>query len=145
MVLSKKLETATVTFGMIALTFTVCNKKDQHVPFLARLLNNEMAGRNSGRADPGFRDDLWIDMKGSPISSAATMTERMSRPSYGKLNVEITIDDPKMYTKRRIDVMKPLALIVMMLTLVRGQARKLTAAGAVTHLTLAELESTTAP
>ena len=99
MVLSKKLETATVTFGMIALTFTVCNKKDQHVPFLARLLNNEMAGRNSGRADPGFRDDLWIDMKGSPISSAATMTERMSRPSYGKLNVDITIDDPKMYTK----------------------------------------------
>ena len=99
MVWYKKPETAAVTFGMIALTFTVCNKKDQHVPFLARLLNNEMAGRNSGRADPGFRDDLWIDMKGSPISSAATMTERMSRPSYGKLNVDITIDDPKMYTK----------------------------------------------
>jgi len=47
----------------------------------------------------GFRDDLWIDMKGSPISTAATMTERISRPSYGRLNVDITLDDPKMYTK----------------------------------------------
>jgi hypothetical protein len=47
----------------------------------------------------GFRDDLWIDMKGSPISSAATMTERISRPNYGKLNIDITVDDPKTYTK----------------------------------------------
>lgn len=47
----------------------------------------------------GFRDDLWIDMKGSPISSAGTITERISRPTYGKLNVDITIEDPKMYTK----------------------------------------------
>jgi len=47
----------------------------------------------------GFRDDLWIDMKGSSISTAATMTERISRPNYGKLNVDITLDDPKMYTK----------------------------------------------
>jgi hypothetical protein len=47
----------------------------------------------------GFRDDLWIDMKGSPISTAATMTERISRPSYERLSVDITIDDPKMYTK----------------------------------------------
>jgi hypothetical protein len=47
----------------------------------------------------GFRDDLWIDMKGSPISGAATMVERISRPTYGKLNVDISFDDPKMYTK----------------------------------------------
>jgi hypothetical protein len=47
----------------------------------------------------GFRDDLWIDMKGSPMSSSATMTERISRPSYGRLNVDITIDDPKTYTE----------------------------------------------
>jgi len=47
----------------------------------------------------GFRDDLWIDMAGAPMTSAATMTERIRRPSYGTLEVEITIDDPKAYTR----------------------------------------------
>lgn len=47
----------------------------------------------------GFRDDLWIDMAGAPMTSAATMTERIRRPTYGTLEVEITIDDPKAYTR----------------------------------------------
>jgi hypothetical protein len=47
----------------------------------------------------GFRDDLWIDMAGAPMTSAATMTERIRRPSYGTLELEITIDDPKAYTR----------------------------------------------
>jgi hypothetical protein len=47
----------------------------------------------------GFRDDLWIDMSGSPISEAAKMTERIRRPNYGTLELEITIDDPKTYTR----------------------------------------------
>jgi hypothetical protein len=47
----------------------------------------------------GFRDGLWLDMAGSPMSDAATMTERISRPDYGTLEVQITIDDPKAYTR----------------------------------------------
>jgi hypothetical protein len=47
----------------------------------------------------GFRDDLWIDMAGSPMSEAAVMTERMRRPNYGTLELEITINDPKTYTR----------------------------------------------
>jgi hypothetical protein len=47
----------------------------------------------------GFRDDLWIDMHGSPMSSAAKMTERLRRPNYGTLEVQITVDDPKTYTR----------------------------------------------
>jgi len=47
----------------------------------------------------GFRDDLWIDLGGSPMSDAATMTERLRRPNYGTLEVSITIDDPKVYTR----------------------------------------------
>jgi hypothetical protein len=47
----------------------------------------------------GFRDNLWIDTGGSPMSDAAVMTERMRRPNYGTLELEITIDDPKVYTK----------------------------------------------
>ena len=47
----------------------------------------------------GFRDDLWIDMGGSPMSDAAKMTERMRRPNYGTLELEVTVDDPKVYTR----------------------------------------------
>jgi len=47
----------------------------------------------------GFRDNLWIDMKGSPLSDVAKMTERLRRPNYGTLEVELTIDDAKTYTR----------------------------------------------
>jgi hypothetical protein len=47
----------------------------------------------------GFRDDLWIDTGGSPMSDMGKMTERIRRPNYGTLDIELTIDDPKNYTK----------------------------------------------
>ena len=47
----------------------------------------------------GFRDGLWIDMGGSPMSDAAKMTERIRRPDFGTLELEITIVDPKTYTR----------------------------------------------
>jgi hypothetical protein len=47
----------------------------------------------------GFRNDLWIDTGGSPMSDVAKMTERIRRPNYGTLEIELTIDDPKNYTK----------------------------------------------
>jgi hypothetical protein len=47
----------------------------------------------------GFRDDLWLDMRGNPLTSAAKVTERFKRPSYGSLEIEVTVDDPKAYTK----------------------------------------------
>jgi hypothetical protein len=47
----------------------------------------------------GFRDNLWIDMHGSPMSDAAKMTERIRRPNFGTLEIALTIDDPKAYTK----------------------------------------------
>jgi len=46
----------------------------------------------------GFRDESWLDRNGTPMTDAATMTERFRRVSYGKLQIEITIDDPKAYT-----------------------------------------------
>jgi hypothetical protein len=47
----------------------------------------------------GFRNDLWIDMGGSPMSDAAKLTERIRRPNYGTLEVEITVDDLQVYTR----------------------------------------------
>ena len=47
----------------------------------------------------GFRDDGWLDINGSPLTSAAKMTERFRRPDFGNLEIQITVDDPKAYTK----------------------------------------------
>lgn len=47
----------------------------------------------------GFRDDLWIDWHGSVITSVAKVQERISRPSFGRLDIGVTVDDPKAYTK----------------------------------------------
>jgi len=47
----------------------------------------------------GFRDGLWLDMSGSPMTDAAVMTERFQRPTYGRLDIQITIDDRKAYSR----------------------------------------------
>jgi hypothetical protein len=47
----------------------------------------------------GFRDDLWLDISGSFMTSAARVRERIRRPDYGHLVIEATVDDPKAYTK----------------------------------------------
>jgi hypothetical protein len=47
----------------------------------------------------GYRDEQWLDTAGNPITDAATTIERISRPTFGTLNLAITIDDPKAYTK----------------------------------------------
>jgi len=36
---------------------------------------------------------------GTPLSDAAKVTERFRRPSYGRMEIDVTIDDPKLYTK----------------------------------------------
>lgn len=47
----------------------------------------------------GFRDGGWLDVEGSPLSDAAKVIERYRRPDFGHLTIEVTIDDPKAYTK----------------------------------------------
>jgi hypothetical protein len=47
----------------------------------------------------GFRDGLWLDAGGSPLTEAGKITERFHRVNFGKLEIEITVDDPKAYTK----------------------------------------------
>ena len=47
----------------------------------------------------GFRDDVWLDVNGSPLTTTGKMTERFRRINYGNLEIVITIEDPKAYTK----------------------------------------------
>src|SRR5262249_25720773 len=47
----------------------------------------------------GFNDRAWLDAFGHPRSEQMHLTERFSRPDFGHLNVEMTVDDPKYYTR----------------------------------------------
>jgi len=47
----------------------------------------------------GLRDDGWLDVFGTPLTESAKLTERFRRPSYGRMELDVTIDDPKVYTK----------------------------------------------
>lgn len=48
----------------------------------------------------GFNGLSWTDTaKGHPQSDAAHVIERFTRRSFGRLEIEITIDDPKAYEK----------------------------------------------
>ncbi|HTM02473.1 MAG TPA: hypothetical protein VL173_03140 [Vicinamibacterales bacterium] len=47
----------------------------------------------------GFRDDLWLDWDGSMVTGAGRIRERITRPDFGHLEIAITVDDPKAYTR----------------------------------------------
>jgi hypothetical protein len=47
----------------------------------------------------GFNDKSWLDGMGHPHSEALRVVERYRRRDFGHLDEEITIDDPKMYTR----------------------------------------------
>ena len=47
----------------------------------------------------GFRDGIWLDAFGDPLTDAGKITERFRRIDYGHLEIELTVDDPKAYTR----------------------------------------------
>ena len=47
----------------------------------------------------GFRDDVWLDVNGSPLTGTGKMVERFTRPNFGTLQIDVTIADPKAYTE----------------------------------------------
>jgi hypothetical protein len=47
----------------------------------------------------GLRDDTWIDWNGSVLTQAAKVREQIRRPDFGHLEIQVTVDDPKAYTK----------------------------------------------
>jgi hypothetical protein len=47
----------------------------------------------------GFNDRTWIDVTGHPATTGLRVIERLRRRDFGHMDMEITIDDPKAYTK----------------------------------------------
>jgi len=54
---------------------------------------NNLRGAESGAFDG------WLDVRGSPYSEQARFIERFRRPIFGKLEIDVTVDDPKSYSK----------------------------------------------
>jgi hypothetical protein len=47
----------------------------------------------------GFTDGIWLDRNGSPMSEDAKITERFRRVNYGIMEIELTVDDAKTYSR----------------------------------------------
>jgi hypothetical protein len=47
----------------------------------------------------GYRDDSWLDTAGNFFSGAARVTERIRRPAFGILDVDVTVNDPTVFTR----------------------------------------------
>ena len=41
----------------------------------------------------------WLDMRGLPATESLRVTERFSRPTIGRIDIDVTLDDPQAYTK----------------------------------------------
>jgi len=47
----------------------------------------------------GFVDNNWLDNNGHPGTESLHLTERFHRRDFGHIDLDVTIDDPKAYTK----------------------------------------------
>jgi hypothetical protein len=47
----------------------------------------------------GFNDRGWLDLMGHPRSESLRMVERLRRRDFGHLDVEMSFDDPPLYSK----------------------------------------------
>jgi len=47
----------------------------------------------------GFRDDVWLDVNGSPLTGTGKIVERFTRLNFGTLQIDVTIEDPKAYSE----------------------------------------------
>ena len=47
----------------------------------------------------GFNGKAWLDQLGRPTTEALHVTERFRRKDFGHLEIQITIDDPRAYTR----------------------------------------------
>lgn len=59
----------------------------------------------------GFNDKTWLDDSGYPHTEAMRSLEKFHRTNFGHMDLEVTIDDPKAYTKPW-SVRIPLSLMV---------------------------------
>ena len=69
--------------------------------FASLMLADKVGGkwRYRGNVGTGFNDKTWLDYEGHPHSDQLHLVERIHRTSHDTLVNDITIEDPKAYTK----------------------------------------------
>jgi hypothetical protein len=73
----------------------------------AELANPTYYGASSGRWEKdtlvvetvGFNERFWLASGGLPHTSALRLTERFTRTDYNSLTYEVTVNDPRTYTR----------------------------------------------
>ena len=68
-------------------------------PWYYWLLSGTMGRRHAGGGNSRLRDGGWLDIIGSPLTDAGKVTERFRRASYGRMEIDVTIEDSKAYTR----------------------------------------------
>ena len=74
---------------------------------LPKDMNPTWLGYSVGRWDQdtlvvttaGFNDRGWLDVGGHPVTESLRLTERFHRKDFGHLELDLTIDDSKAFTK----------------------------------------------
>lgn len=46
-----------------------------------------------------FKDGGWLDVNGTPLTDEGRITERFTRTDFGHMQIDVTIDDPKAFTR----------------------------------------------
>ena len=76
---------------------------DPHDPDLPDTYFGYSVGRWEGDTlvveSTGYNEKFWMHRGGLPHTDALKLTERFSRPNFDTLLYEVTIDDPKAYTR----------------------------------------------
>jgi len=74
---------------------------EQRVPSVTQLI--EPVGQWEGDTfvvqTAGFKEGSWLDNNGHPHTEALRTTERFRRVNFGHMEVDVTIDDPKAYSR----------------------------------------------
>src|SRR5713226_7431128 len=55
--------------------------------------------QSTARANVRVFGPYGLDHRGAPYTEALKLTERFRRPNFGTLEIEVTVDDAKAYTK----------------------------------------------
>jgi hypothetical protein len=74
---------------------------------LGNEFNPTWLGYSSGKWDgdtlvvetKGFNGEGWMDQMGRPTTESTVVIERFHRKDYGHMDIQITVEDPKLYTK----------------------------------------------
>jgi hypothetical protein len=66
---------------------------------VVRLFDRPLGGRHAGRGVHRLQGQAWIDEWGTPGSDQLRLTERIRRPTFGTLEIQMTVNDPKTFTK----------------------------------------------